>query len=385
LWLVLQRHWRIGSLLFVAGVGWFFFVMLVLIPAASGAQDHVVSGFYDRYGDSFTAVVITMLTHPHRVLAHIAEPLNRSYLWILLLPFGLLPLLSPRYLVLATPALALNLLSSYEPQKTLLYQYSALPIAVAAVALLYSLLWLARSTHYRRALLAGCVALLLCCALSVQHSFMLRLREIERYRQFDTLHAGLVARMEQRNYILSFIPAGASVAVQTNLLPHIAHRETVFMFPNPFKEMLFYDGSGAPAGPVDYIVYDTTQPDAVYMPALEKIALLRELQGRGLYRQVLNAQGVLLLQRSFAALPEGCFGAAWDAPVCRGAYESGRKSSHPLSTYLVQHPPATPAPPVHHCTCGRSRLPGPFSTPALRQPACSAPSADDDASQRSLF
>ena len=47
-----------------------------------------------------------------------------------------------------------------------------------------------------------------------------------------------------------------------------------------------------------------------------KLELLAALQSRGLYRKVLDLDGVILLQRSDAPLDESCFGTAWNTPQC---------------------------------------------------------------------
>jgi uncharacterized membrane protein len=90
---------------------------------------------FGRYGDSFGAIALHLLTHPGELLAHLGTPERLAYLPTVLAPLGLvLPLLSPRLLLCAAPVLAVNLLSQF-PTTTRLdshYLTPAMPLLFAA-------------------------------------------------------------------------------------------------------------------------------------------------------------------------------------------------------------------------------------------------------------
>jgi uncharacterized membrane protein len=319
-WLLLHRQWRIGLLLSLGGVGWFLFSTQLLIPRLTGLEEgeNIFLGRFSAYGDSFGDIFLTFLTRPDIVLGEVFAPINRDYLWRLLLPFAFLPLLSPRYLLLAAPALGVNLLSNFAPQKQLIFHYDALVLAFLAGATLHALIWLLERVPRQRLALAACALLLLGGWWHTQSRVYLRVADI---------HQELTPAPGQwypdyvyyRRYVLSYIPSEASVSAFTYLQPHLSHRQYAYMFPNPFQHLLFYDPDGFPPVPLEYVVYDTRRPWMNYLPSERVGELLEALHERGLYTERVKAGGVLLLHRSDAPLPAGCFGPEWDAPHCHNS------------------------------------------------------------------
>ncbi len=315
LWLLAHKEWRTGGVLLVAGAGWFVLVTQIILPSLIGEGESLHLGRFSQYGDSIGAIIQTFISRPGFVLAEAFRPDNLGYLWQLFLPFLFLPLLSPRYLVLGGPALALNLLSNFAPQQTIRYQYNALFLAVASVATVYALLWLSRHIAEgipRRLALAFCALLLLAGSLHIQQTVSFRISSIQQRVEAD--HSWV----DYRRYVLSHVPAQASVSAQTMLQPHLSSRPIIYLFPNPFRGVLYYDPAGFPPEPVDYVVYDVKRPDRAYLPVERKLAIIEALQERGLYRPVVKAGGVLLLQRvATDQLPPECFGARWQDDQCR--------------------------------------------------------------------
>lgn len=64
LWLLLHKEWRMGTLLLLLGVGWFFFATKLLIPSLTGQPDNHFLVRFSRYGDDFWSIVWTFLTRP---------------------------------------------------------------------------------------------------------------------------------------------------------------------------------------------------------------------------------------------------------------------------------------------------------------------------------
>jgi uncharacterized membrane protein len=127
-WLILsekKRTWGIAAL--IAGIVWFLVATQVIIPHFSG-QEVAAVGRYLFLGGSVQEIILNLFLKPNIILSRLFTRDNFEYLLYLTLPvlWGLYPhYLSP--LIAAIPALLLNLLTDYQPQKTLIYQYS-LPI-----------------------------------------------------------------------------------------------------------------------------------------------------------------------------------------------------------------------------------------------------------------
>lgn len=302
IWLIVHRTWRFGSVLLALGGAWFLVATLIVGPAfSSGVGSHVV-GRFAQYGSSLPEIVQTLVLHPRIVLSALFQPEQRAYLWALLLPFGLLPLLSPRYLVLAAPAVVLNLLSNFSAQHSTLYHYNALIIPCLALALLHGLLTLQAGTvrlfgtQHKVVNRMWFQYLILLCAIAYG-----LITQAVRIREIHGAMASAGAQPYYYEYVLSLIPSHAGVSAQTQLQPHLNHRLQAFLFPNPFKPVVFYDPRGQPfPTDVEYVVYDRRHSDNAYIRSSAKLAVLDDLQRRQLFYVVVDLDGVLLLKRNTA-------------------------------------------------------------------------------------
>jgi len=271
---------------------------------------------FSAYGDSFYTIFLTFLTKPDMILQELLQPLNREYLWRLFLPFAFFPLINPRYLLLAMPSLAANLLSNFAEQKQLIFHYDALILVFLAVATLYTLLWLVRNVTYQWLVFGLCGAMLLGGWWYTQSKVYLRVVDI--HQQINNKEGQFYPDyVYYRRYVLSYVPPHASVSAHNYLQPHLSHRQHAYMFPNPFQRLFFYDSDGFPSMPIDYIIYDTRYPWMHYVSSDKMIKLIKNLQKHGLYYQEMKVGGVLLLRRIDTSLPDECFGPQWNMPHCR--------------------------------------------------------------------
>lgn len=125
--LVFEKKRLCGAIALVAGISWFLIVTQIIIPTFSGEQAAAVSR-YSYLGDSVLEIAKNLLFKPVPIFKVLFSLDNLKYLILLLAPviWGLSPQnLTP--LVPAVPALTLNLLADYQPQKDIVAQYS-LPI-----------------------------------------------------------------------------------------------------------------------------------------------------------------------------------------------------------------------------------------------------------------
>lgn len=289
LWLmVLRREWRVGAALIVASAAWFLFATQVLVPGLIGRDESLHVSRFSRYGDSVPAILLTVVTRPGLILGDLWTPEAPGYLVALLLPLGLLSLLSP-YALLTLPGLAINLLSAEPLQRGLMHHYSALVVAALTVAALDTALRLRMGRAWAA---AGLATLLLLAALLAQTEAPLRRDEI-------------TMRLGQQppepliyDYLVSLIPPEAGVSAQGRLHPHLSHRRQAFLFPNPFVPADFFNPAGMPFAPdVEYVVYDTRRFDRFGATPEAKLDLLNDLRERRGYQQLASLDGIVLLRR----------------------------------------------------------------------------------------
>jgi uncharacterized membrane protein len=117
------RAWYLWPL--ALSVLWFVTCTKVITPALNaGSIDYFA--LYDRLGASPGDMVLKAITEPQRIISSLAQSLaGGNLLWTLLLPYLLLPLFTPRWLLIASPILLQHLLSWRSSEWTIYFHYAA--------------------------------------------------------------------------------------------------------------------------------------------------------------------------------------------------------------------------------------------------------------------
>ncbi len=213
LWLFFFEKKRVLGLLALGlGTFWFLFSTQVIIPLFSGAEAAAVNR-YEFLGHSVLEIMTNVILKPQIILSHLFTGANLEYLVFLLIP--LIWGLSPRYLsplIAALPALGLNLITEYRPQKDLVHQYS-LPILpflllIVIVTIANQKAWLKQRWQI---LLWATIAFL---AFAKYGYFTSRYLE-----QIDTLSAMREA--------VNLVSPQESVLTTAQIAPHLTHRSLI--------------------------------------------------------------------------------------------------------------------------------------------------------------
>lgn len=261
----LRTDRRIGVTTLILGVAGMAAALLTVRAFNHGAP----SAFFALYGPDGVGpdgLLRMACTHPLLFWHRLATVGNGVYVFQLLYPLAFLPFLAPEVLVLALPALLLNLLSARPVMHTVQHQYTA---TLTPLLLLAALAGAERARRWGNRwtplLLAGVIGVGLISAQDQGPLFA--------WRQW--LSPGLPAvAAQEAGALLDRIPADASVSASVSLLPHLDHRRLAYAFPNPFErvasgpgpqalrqmEYRDYSPQGWPdeqaslsAGPVEYI------------------------------------------------------------------------------------------------------------------------------------
>jgi hypothetical protein len=200
-----------------------FVVALRLQAYFAGSHESPYVELYSQFGDSTGEIVRTFLLMPWIPLQSLASARTLSYLLPLLAPLALLPLRAPGILWLLLVPLGLNVLSNRPPTRGTELHYTALLIPVLFGAGTAALATLPRDASRRVA--AGAWAL--CAGIAV----LTHVPGPQRVASDPPL-SGKQALATRG--VLTSIPAGASVSATQSLVPHLAHRRSVHLYPNPF-------------------------------------------------------------------------------------------------------------------------------------------------------
>ncbi len=120
------RQLMTGGALLLVSVGWFLAVTGYLAEHGDGVMTYRYDNFiYDGSGSLFT-VVKAVLMHPMKALYECFDPEKLKFNTLMLLPLLCLPLITRRYerYILLIPYVLINLMSDYQYQHDIFFQYT---------------------------------------------------------------------------------------------------------------------------------------------------------------------------------------------------------------------------------------------------------------------
>ncbi len=223
---LIDRRWRYAAWTIGLSVLWWLLATRVAMPLLNG-----VGYFRASHGAVF--LVISNLDNPAFYIERLTRPESLAYLWKVAVPAGILGLLAPRYLLPALPTLGANmLLGDYNTKLMYHYSVSVMPFFFwsAIVAMQRISAW-RDGTSWRRwspvvlavAMIAGSLVI------ARMESRMAPATLAEKVRQWNN-YAPKRAHVAALNERLG----NEGVAASDWLLPHLAHRERIYLFPNPW-------------------------------------------------------------------------------------------------------------------------------------------------------
>ncbi|MDO8466819.1 MAG: DUF2079 domain-containing protein [bacterium] len=231
-----------GIIIAVLALFYFLLAVKVFMPALGGGVLR-----FDRYanfGATPAAAIATAVTHPALVAQTIFTPEKLFYLLILLFPVAFLPIFSPKTWILFLPGLPENLLTNYNFQFSGLYHYDSILIPAVLIGSVYGLKNLidrwpsasAREGGWRRERLFFWVILIVAALGFLTRSPLSPKNFPISYFQ-DTPQ-----KLAYRSMV-TLVPDGISVAANTNMVPHLAHREYVYALGSEpkFMDMVLID------------------------------------------------------------------------------------------------------------------------------------------------
>jgi uncharacterized membrane protein len=245
------RAWYVGPL--VVSFLWFFLCTKVITPTLnSGAIDYLA--LYDRLGTTPGDILLKSVTEPRRIVSALSNSLGKGNLvWALLLPFLGLPLLRPRWLLIATPILLQHLLSWRTSEWQIYFHYGAPLVPLFWIALTESVAGLERSRPLMGSLRTAIPYLVLGACITAQ--IVLGPAEV-LLSSVSQWSLGNDERARKRAF-LEQIPPTASVVAPLAYLSHLAMREKLYSLHYILKGLKTlsrdtYD----PPWPTDFVLID---------------------------------------------------------------------------------------------------------------------------------
>lgn len=215
----------LGTTIAAFGFSMFYVLLWKLIPSARGAG-HFALSYYSAFGDSPTSIAKNILLSPIQTLSTVFEKERLIYLFQLLIPFGLLSLLSPFYLLFSSVDLGINLLSNNAQLHQLYYQYTAAITPFVIIASLYGTRILRkRFPQIKTPIL---VIYILSCALYSAYAF--GPLPGAQNPNLDMITRQKPYRFEVEKFVQS-IPKNKSISASNNIGAHVSQRENIYTIP----------------------------------------------------------------------------------------------------------------------------------------------------------
>lgn len=333
LWAAVRWRWRLGVLVAALGLAWTALAVLVVIPAFNLEGRYAYFSRYGAAGDSPFGLLSSLLTSPLRLVDTVLAPRKLQFLAELLLSFGGLPLLAPGTAILALPNLGYLLLGQYRPLTELTSHYAVTvlpPLACAAVDGLARLRarWPAHTRWLAPLLLTVVVV-------------FAAVRVVETAgRRLDNGLVGDAPHLAAARELLRLIPPTVPVSAQTGLVPHLATRERVYLFPRiDDAELVALDTRGQRYVPPGSLAYEAGLEEVLCDPA---------------WGPVFEREGLLLLRKGSApnrfpvAVPSYATrsGARFADGIVLAGYEVPRRLIRPAEVprvvlyWLAEQPPS---------------------------------------------
>lgn len=226
---------RTGFTIAAAGVAGFLLNFLVLLPAWSPTGELLYSYRYSHLGETPLDIIVGVATSPDVWIDTITDPTKIWYVAALVLAMPL-AMLSWRWLLVGLPALAANVLSTHGYQYEIPWHYTAYLIVVVTLAAAFGAAKL--PSIGRRWIRTSIVA----ATVLIPVVIWVAAAPVKVWAEPHTDHARISS-------MLAIIPADASVSAWTTLVPHLANRQEVYLFPNPFENYYYgYDSADSPDG-----------------------------------------------------------------------------------------------------------------------------------------
>lgn len=287
LYLITLRHVKKGLVSLAAGCVWFLLALKIIIPFFAGeAGYHYWS--YNTFGSGPFSALETILREPLLFMRTLFSPAEKMHTWwYTFFPFLFLAFFSP-LAVLMIPLLSERFLSSNDLYWSINFHYSAsiTPVIVMASADgLKKLTGLVKAINLRRIIIISLSGIILSLNLYLLPKFQLwGLTKYSYRHRNDIEHTGYKA--------IALIPPDATVAAQSNIVPHLSHRQRIFLIT---PALVLPD--------TEYIIISkhiSPQPFPTYEDIEEFLAERREY-----YSTVFDRDGWTILKRTRAVQTQG--------------------------------------------------------------------------------
>jgi uncharacterized membrane protein len=310
LWAALARRHRVLGLgVALAGTGWSLLCFAFIMPHYNGLPGSAFLVRYNQFGENLPAILGNLVYRPDLFVTWLRRLDVLHYLRDLWLSSGGLSVLHPLAAAMALPEIAINVFSNSDWMRSGGAHYSASTVPFLVISAIYGVDWAACTIGKVRGWLGrlahgagnawgsdravpqplyglisvALVGLGLVVALTNHHE-----RGVLPLSRRFLLEAVSEHALRARPFIerVNDLPPEVPISVGSNLYPHVAHRQRVYLFPT--------------VSDAQYIILDITGPPYPIGTG-DQVQILRDLMEHGLFGVAAADHGLLLLQEGLVS------------------------------------------------------------------------------------
>ena len=228
-WVALNRSRRIGLVTIAGSIAFGLVAMFVVMRQLTGVATR--NSWRIPFGGP-RGLVSTAVRNPTQIADHFRSEGRPWYLWQMTSPLALQFLRKPSVAAISAVVLFTNMLSTYWYQFHIQYHYSLIAVPALVMGTSYALGAVPLDGRWNRKISLAAVAV---CAVLAAYTWAPL-----PWARSDPVHWGpnhpvAIAARE----IIDEVPDDAVVSAHYRMTPHIAYRDEIYQFPNPFRVVLY--------------------------------------------------------------------------------------------------------------------------------------------------
>lgn len=226
IWVALRRDQRIGLMTIVGSLGYMAFAMLVVMRSLIGVPTR---NLWRIPFEGIHGLIATTIYRPGELLAHLRSDDRPWYIWQMLFPSGWAAFRLPDVAAISGLVLFTNVLSTFWYQYQIEYHYSLVAVPALTIGAVHAV-GVLRGRGRRLAI--GAVVLTAAWSSILWGPLPWSRNELAHWA---SSHPGA----QSARQIIEQVPEDAVLSAHHLVAPHLANRQLIYMFPNPFRVILY--------------------------------------------------------------------------------------------------------------------------------------------------
>lgn len=281
LWVAARRDRRIGLALGAASIAYAAFAMNVVMRSLIGVP--TLNAWRIPFG-GVRGLLEAIVRRPGEVAAYLTSGGRPWYVWQMVAPTGLVFLVRAEIAATGILVLASNVVSTFLYQHVIRYHYSMAILPALALGTVYAIGEIRRPVWRHAAITVVAAAALWTSYLWGPYIFSRN--EVPHWRPSHP-------RVQEYEEAKRAIPADAVVSAHYGLVPHIAHRTRIYMWPTPFRAAHWgtfqQEGERLPfAEEIEYLFLPTQltgDTKQVFEEIRDEFVIVKRVGGASVYRR----------------------------------------------------------------------------------------------------